>query len=201
MASTMKITLPKGLAVHPHLSAPDYKYDTNGVYQSRLRVPVEAAKPVMDKIASYFESYAGKKLTPKDNTVFELEEDDTGERTGNVLFKVKAANKVNRNGELWDRKPRLVDASGQPTKANIGAGSTIRIGCEIYAWTNSSGKKGVSLQPQIVQVIDLVEPSSSVSLEEFGIEAEDGYSASNDSLDDAFMDTPDIMEADDHDDF
>lgn len=195
----MKITLPKGVAVHPHLSSPDYKYDENGVYQAKIRVPLEAAKATMDKISNYFESYAGKKMTPKDNTVFELEEDDTGERTGNVLFRVKAANKINKQGDLWDRRPKIVDASLRPTKAKIGAGSVIRVGCVMYEWTNSSGKKGISLQPQGVQILELVEAADSVSLDEFGFEAEEGFTAAvneTDISEDIFDD-----EVDDNDDF
>lgn len=193
-----KLTLPKGKAVYPYLNNPDYQFDELGVYQTRLSVPLEAAKPIIDKISAFFEDYAGKKLNPSDNTAFKLEEDDNGERTGNVLFRVKAKNRRNRNGELWDRKPKMVDAGGQPTKAHVGGGSTIRIGCEMFAW-EAAGKKGVSLQPMIVQVIDLVQDTGKVSLEEFGIKAEDGYTSSDE--DQGFHESPEIDEVDDHDDF
>ena len=62
-----KLTLPKGKAVYPFLNSPDYQFDELGVYQTRLSVPVEEAKPIMDKISSFFEDYAGKKLNPSDN--------------------------------------------------------------------------------------------------------------------------------------
>lgn len=193
------VTLPKGTAIHPHLNTPDFKFAEYGAYQTRLSVPIEAAKPVMDKIAKFFEATWNKKMNPSDNSCWKLDEDDQGERTGLVNFNVKAVNRKNRKtGEIWDRKPKIVDAKGAPTTAKIGKGSTIRIGCELYAW-DSNGKKGVSLQPVIVQVIELVEGTSSVSLADFGIEEEDGYSASDDAevvdLDEG------IVEVDDHDDF
>lgn len=194
-----KLTLPKGKAVYPYLNNPDYQFDELGVYQTRLSVPVEAAKPVMDKIASFYQDYAGKKLNPSDNTAFKFEEDDNGERTGNVLFRVKAKNRRTKTGEIWDRKPKLVDAGGQPTKAHVGGGSTIRIGCEMYCW-EAAGRKGVSLQPMIVQVIDLVQDTGKVSLEEFGIEAEDGYVSTEDEMA-SFVADPEIDEVEDHDDF
>lgn len=194
-----KLTLPKGKAVYPFLNSPDYQFDELGVYQTRLSVPVEEAKPIMDKIASFFEDYAGKKLNPSDNTAFKLEEDDQGERTGNVVFRVKAKNRRTKSGEIWDRKPRLVDAGGQPTKVHVGGGSTIRIGCEMFCW-EAAGRKGVSLQPLIIQVINPVSDSSNVSLEEFGIEVEDGYKATEDEVA-SFVAEPEADEVLDHDDF
>lgn len=193
------VTLPKGIAIHPHLNKPDFKFAEYGAYQTRLSVPIEAAKPVMDKISKFYEQTWGKKMNPSDNTCWKFDEDDQGERTGLVSFTCKAVNRKNRKtNEIWDRKPKIVDAKGAPTKAMIGKGSTIRIGCELYAW-DSNGKKGVSLQPVIVQVIELVEGTSSVSLADFGIEEEDGYSASDDA--DVTEFEEEIVEIDDHDDF
>ena len=93
----------------------------------------------------------------------------------------------------------MVDAGGQPTKAHVGGGSTIRIGCEMFCW-EAAGRKGVSLQPMIVQVIDLVQDTGKVSLEEFGIEVEDGYTSTDDEMA-SFVADPEIDEVVDHDDF
>ena len=192
------VTLPKGTALYPHLNSPDFKFAEHGAYQTGLSVPVEEAKPVMDKIAKFFETSHGKKINPSDNSAWKLEEDDQGERTGRVVFRAKAVNRINKAGDLWDRKPKIVDAKGAVTTAKVGKGSTIRIGCELYAW-DSNGKKGVSLQPVVVQVIELVENASSVSLSDYGIEEEEGYSASDDSplvqMDEQSVDV------EDHDDF
>ena len=53
MASTKKtFTTHKGIAVYPHLNRPDYQFNTDGVYTTKLRVPADQAKQLMDTLRS-----------------------------------------------------------------------------------------------------------------------------------------------------
>lgn len=197
--NNQKLMLPAGKAVYPHLNTPDRQFDELGTYQSRIAVPVEEAKGVMETISAMYQSHTGKKINPSDNTCWKLEEDDNGDRTGNVLFKVKAKNRRTRDGAVWDRAPRLVDASLKPTKARVGGGSLIKVGCELFAW-DAAGKKGLSLQPRIVQIIQLVEDGGvTESFDDFGMKAEQGFAATDASEPEAEVE--EYTEVEDHDDF
>ena len=51
MASSKKtFTTAKGIAVYPHLNRPDYQFNTDGVYTTKLRVPADQAKQLMDTL-------------------------------------------------------------------------------------------------------------------------------------------------------
>ena len=78
-------------------------------------------------------------------------------RTGRYIFKCKSRNRMNKKGELWDRKPILVDAQGNKTDVSIGGGSKLRLKLELYGWANSALGAGVSLQIKAVQIIELEE--------------------------------------------
>lgn len=72
------------------------------------------------------------------------------------------------------KKPELTDAKGNPIKAgvHIGSRSLIRITGVIAAWEKGT-KRGVSLWPDAVRVIRLVNSS-----QQFGL-PEDGYNGSD----------------------
>ena len=113
-----------------------------------------------------------KKEAPKP---YAYEEDDNGQPTGKVIFKFKNRNRQNRNGDLWDRKPLLVDTKGNRCDVDVGGGSKVRIKGELYAWANPALGAGVSLQMKAVQIVELEQytPKETFDAIEGGFEAKD----------------------------
>ena len=64
MATSKKtFTTHKGIAVYPHLNKPDYQFNTDGVYATKLRVPADDAKQLMDTVRALAQDEFGKKAT------------------------------------------------------------------------------------------------------------------------------------------
>lgn len=171
----LRLMSPKGIARFPWLNKPDTKFSEIGDYKVDLVIPKADAEPLIKKVTSIRDQFAkAEGAKKKANLPFQKELDDQGKETGNyiVKFKVKA-----RVGD-WDRKPKLYDTNGQriPT-ANIGSGSTLKVGFDVYTWNVASLGAGVTLQPIGVQIVDLVEFDD----EGFKFDKEEGsFEGSND---------------------
>lgn len=186
------VTTPKGVAVWPHLHAPDTKFDAAGVYTCKIRLDGPAADPVKAKIRLALndaqvllteaeENFTGKL---KKNEAFTLDDEPwTEEEDGSVSlnFKMKAKG-TSKDGTTFDRAPVIYDANLKviPKGTRIGGGSTIRIAGELLPYYNASTKTaGVSLRLISVQVIELRQYGEK-SAAEFGFEAEEGGYSSED---------------------
>ena len=173
MADT-NISLPLGRAIYPSLKIADTKFHELGQYKCNVSVPIKEASGTMDKLTSIFKEHTGKPPTKTDNTMWKMEIDaDTGEETGNVIFKCAVKNVQRRDGELWDRRPKQFDAKMNPVNLDPYGGSELYVSASVYAWS-AAGKKGVSLQPMAVQIINLVERSGG-NAEGFGFQAQEGF--------------------------
>jgi len=103
---------------------------------------------------------------------------------GSVTFKFRvAASTKTRKGKVWDRKPKIVDAEGNPSTelmenaVRIGPGTKARLAYQVYR-RNRQGLAGVTLQPVAVQVIELV-PLGGGNDFQFGSFGGGGYVASD----------------------
>lgn len=174
-----EIILPKGVAIWPKLETPDTKFIPLGVYSVDIAVPLEEAESTMKELSEEFKAHTGKPPAKSDNTMWKMEiDEETGEETGKVIFKCKIKNVQRKNGDVWDRKPVLWDSKGNRIKdVNVGGGSILRLKCSVYCWV-AGAKKGVSLQPMAVQVLDLKSFSKG---ESFDFEVEDGFEATPDN--------------------
>lgn len=173
----IKLTTPRGIATFPALARPDTKFDELGQYKADLSVPSMEAKPLMAQLTEIFKRHTGKAPVQAENTMWKLETDsDTGEATGNVIFKIRVKNRMRRDGQMWDRKPKLFDASLKSISVNPWGGTEMVVSMSVYCW-DAAGKKGVSLQPIAVQIINLVEGGSAAG-DSFGFEATDGFDGS-----------------------
>ena len=176
MANNEQISIGPGKAVYPRLSQPDTKFDELGQYKADVSVPLAEAEPIMEILSKPFKAHTGKAPKKADNTMFYFETDINGDETGNVVFKCRVKNKLRkRDGKLWDRKPKLFDAALKPVDVNPFGGSTYVVSAEVYAW-EAGAKKGVSLQPVGVQIIELVS-GSGPSASSMGFKAQEGYMA------------------------
>jgi hypothetical protein len=190
----IKMNTPKGTAVFPSLARPDTKFDELGMYKADLSVPLQEAKDLMGKLTEVFKRHTGKAPNANENTMWYKQTDkDTGEETGNVVFKIRVKNRMTKSGQLWDRKPVLFDAALKPIQVNPWGGTEMIVSMSVYAW-NAGGKMGVSLQPQAIQIINLVEGGTS----SHGFEVTEGFDGSTVS---AFEDDVIVPTSDDLADF
>lgn len=198
---SIKITFAPGVAVYPALSRPDTKFDELGQYKADFKLSEADAAPFIDKLQTIIKSHTGKPYPKKKNPLWYYEIDnETGDETGFVVFKPRVKNKLRKNdGKLWDRRPLLIDAKKQPlgVEVNPWGGSVIRVQAEVYCYMQP--KLGVSLQPLVVQVIDLVSGGSREDLSDF--EEEDGFvapEADTSAFDDDASDASDTNETPDY---
>ncbi|MCF4099807.1 hypothetical protein [Maritalea mediterranea] len=157
MSEKPHIMLPMGVARYPALHMPDTKFVEFGEYKADVVVPAEKAKPIMKKLQEVAKEHTGKPLAKSKNSCWEAVIDDDGEETGEIMFKVRVKNKMSRKtGKLWDRRPMVIDGQKNPisTDVAVGGGSKLKVQAEIDAW-EAANKRGVSLRPLIVQVVDL----------------------------------------------
>ena len=172
--SDTRISLPLGRAIYPSLKRADTKFHELGIYKCNVSVPLKEATSTMEKLTEIHKRHTGKAPTKAENTMWKMEVDEeTGEETGNVVFKCSVKNVRRRDGELWDRRPKQFDAKMNPVDLNPYGGTELYVSASIYEWS-AGGKKGVSLQPLAVQIINLVEGGAG-SGENFGFQKQDGF--------------------------
>lgn len=184
-----KFTTPAGRAVYPHLTEADTKFDSDGVFHTKLSIPNAECEQLVNMLEDIRDAFITERLaemTPaqrkKDKAtvadVCEEELDDEGNETGNLVFAFKLKAKVTtKAGKCWDQQPRLFDAKAKPIEGDIKlwGGSTIKISGEVMPYYMASTKQiGVSLRCKAVQVIELVSGGGS-SAEDYGFGEEDGY--------------------------
>ena len=165
---------PPGIAVYPRLRTPDMKFDELGIYKADVAVPKAEASGLIKELQAIHKDHTGKPAKVSENTMFMDEVDDEGNETGNVIFKLRIKNRLNKKGEVWDRKPKQFDAQLRPIDVNPWGGSKMVVSFTVYTW-NAGDKKGVSLQPQGVQILELV-TGTGASPEGMGFKAQEGYS-------------------------
>ncbi len=210
MSDKIQFQTPKGVAVYPRLKTPDTKFDDNGQYKADLKVSADVAKPFITKFRQVYKDHVGSVLPKKPDrssktAFYYFELDDEGEETGDVIFKLRVKNKITRKGDLWDRRPAQFDAKGSPISdpKNVGGGSTLLVAGEVYLWQNPSGGKGMSLQPEAIQILDLKEfIAGGKSAGDFGFGSEEGFTddSSHGFGDETCEDKQDTVPADEDDD-
>ena len=164
MASSKKtFTTYKGVAVYPHLNKPDYAFNTDGIYTTKLRVPADQAKELMDTVQAVAQDEFGKKATSA-KLPWKIDED-----TGEVVFVAKSKFR----SKFMDSSGKMIPDHSVP---EIYGGSVLKLAGTLYPW-NAGGSHGVTLQLAAAQVITLADPVGN-----FAFEAEEGgYIASNDN--------------------
>lgn len=174
--SNSKIIIGPGIGHYLALNRPDTKFDELGQYKADVVLTAEAAEPFIAKIQARAKAHLGKALPKAKNSVFEAVLDDDGEATGDILFKIRVKNRLNKQNKLWDRRPMAIDAKKNNLAEDvlIYGGSVLKVQAEVYEW-DFGGKKGISLQPLCVQVIELKTGGGSVDTSDF--DEEDGYEA------------------------
>lgn len=171
MANLNKFVSPKGTAQYPWLTKPDTKFSEEGSYKVSLAIPEADAKALAKACQDAFIAAYGQSKMSKAHMPFKKDEN------GNLVFNFKSK-----------MKPRLYDAAGKPIKedVSVGGGSVIKVSGAFGPY-NKGANTGVALYLNAVQIIELVEFSSSpFGAEEGGFVAaaqEDDFSeASNEEV-------------------
>lgn len=185
---------PKGVAVFPRLNAPDYKFNPEGKYSLKLRLPKEEAESFLAKYQSIAdEGFAqvladtkgkkdkkGKTVIPQnDGLPFTIEtEKKSGRETGFILipFGMKAKFKDKITKEEKTLKPVIVDSKGNAANVQIGGGSVLKVAFKpSFYYNDATQKAGVTFYLVGVQVVKLVQFGGELAFgaEEGGFEAEE----------------------------
>lgn len=187
-----KFTTPRGVAVYPHLHAPDYEFDSAGVFSTKLRL--DTSRPEVQKwmkrVKRLYKEYAKEHGLKVKKSGLPWTEDSENE--GSILVNCKMKHQVSpRNSEPFTQVPVIVDA--KRTKLDetpaIGGGSELKLAGQLNGYGGFGG--GVSIRLKAVQVLELVEWE-----QDFGFDEEDGFATDGD--DDPFG--PPVDDDEDEDD-
>lgn len=207
LATKKTMTSAAGSAMWPALNTPDTKWNPDGGdWKVNLRVEAADAEPMMDQIKAVLEEYKAAQITrdPKlarytASYPFDDELDDQGNLTGYVIFKFKQKARIlTRDGTILEMSVGLFDAKRKPTKAVVGAGSTIKVAANLVGYSMPTSKSfGISLKPSAVQIISLVSgagASAAMFEDEDGFESTDTVDTSvpSQSLSEALDDSVDF---------
>lgn len=135
MAKKKKFVTPAGIAVYPRLNRPDTKYNEHGTYSADLRISLEEAKLLLKELGDLYKAHVGSahpKFAPRKDkeAIWYFDQDDEGDFDKEfVTLKLRAKNVMTKKGEIWDRKPKLFDASGNRIKnpPQIGGGTIMKV--------------------------------------------------------------------------
>ena len=172
------------------LIKPSTKFNKKGTYTANILLSAEEGKKVEQKLkeirTEQFKLYGKKtKVTDLPCKPYEIVNEETGEATadpeGRYILKTNASAYI-ENGKIGKRV-MIINAKKQPVKnVSIGEGTIARLGV-VFSGYSVAGKTGVSAKLGLVQIIELVEYSSSgFSLDEFS--EEEGFDGVGTDFDD-----------------
>lgn len=173
------ITSPRGILEYPHLTKPDTKFVLDGVYKTGLYVEGDDAinfKKQLQELVDKFVPTIEKKNVKRAELPVKKSEDRDG-----FVFNFKCKAKGTRSdGSIWEQSPKIFDSQGNPfnTKKMIWGGSVAKISFEPVTYYTDLIGAGVSLRLKAVQILELVEGSSSADT--YGFSKEKGFVATED---------------------
>lgn len=196
---------PAGIARFPYLNEPDPGQEDWGDYTPRYKVDVifdseptallKAIQEAQDQAEAEAKKKAaqkkGRKVTPSAAAdPYFQETDEEGEETGRTIvrFGAKSEYKDKRTGKMKPIRIGLFDAKKGVVTETVGAGSTIKVACNIIPWVNPKLEYGATLRLKAVQVLDLVVPGGGADASVF--DEEDGFESSGESTNDSSEDAP-----------
>ena len=178
------VVTPSGLAIYPHLTQPDTKFNAMGEYKVSLSLTEEEAAPIVAKVNQAMEQAKeqippGKRPKVSEPPYYD-ELDDQGQETGRVIFKFKMKAKVNtKDGRTIEMSPKLFDAQGTLMNDvdSIWGGSTLRISADLIPYYVAAVGAGVSMRLKAVQIIELKTGSGGADATNYGFSATEGFTA------------------------
>jgi len=175
------VTTPAGIAIYPHLTQPDTKFNAMGEYKVSLSLTEDEAAPLIEKVDEAMEQ--AKELIPKGkrpkvaDAPYFAELDDEGQETGRVVFKFKMKAKVNtKDGRTIEMSPRLFDAQGTllTDVKSLWGGSILRISADLIPYYVAAVGAGASIRLKAVQIIEL-KTGGDTDATNYGFSATEGF--------------------------
>jgi hypothetical protein len=174
---------PVGTAVYPWITKADTKFNPQGDFRTGLRMPLEVAQPLIDKLEAIrqealLESKKAKKKPPKEgNLPWSPVYDDDGNETGEIEFKFKTkASGTTKDGKAFTKSIKVFDAKKNEVEGlSIYGGSQIKVAFQAVPYDVAAVGVGLTLRFSAVQVLKLVEGGGGSDASVFG--EEDGYVA------------------------
>lgn len=204
---TKKFVTPKGtLKGFIALFEPSTKFNKKGIYTAEILLSKEEGEKLAEEIKNVrteqFKKFGkGTKVADITRCVpYTTANEETGEaipdKEGRYVFK------TNRCAYIEGGKPKVkimvVDSKCNPIKdASIGEGTTAILSGELSGYS-VAGKTGVSVKLKGVQILDLVEYSST-SVESLGFTQQDGFEVSDEPVTTEEEATEDSEEAEEED--
>lgn len=187
-----------GVAIYPHLTKPDTKFNADGEYKVKLRLnPDSMIRDVQGREVSDVQTFLDDMMLKavekaRQENKGRIKEGDPpytiDDETGDLLvnFKLKAVVRT-KEGSTFSQKPALFDAKGKPiTPESIWGGSKIKVSFEVVPYYTKIAGAGVTLRLRAVQVLELVTGGSGGSAESFGFGEEEGYEADDEAANAGF---------------
>ena len=182
-----KYNTPIGVARYAHLNTPDTRFDDDGIFKCDVVLPadgeetqefIEYLEGIRDEKFDSLDAKDKKKYSKAD--VYEVELDEAGDETGNLIFKTKLerVGKNKKTGKTFIREPKLFDTSNPPnplpSEVQVWSGSKVIVAGIVTTYAMPSTKKvGVKLWCEGVQVVELVS-SRQATADSFGFGGVDG---------------------------
>jgi len=181
------LVTPKGVAVYPHLSKPDTKFNDKGEFKIKWQGSGAEAEAFVKQIdaamkASALAAQEAEKKTAKPRKIKLASAPYTRNDDGSVTvsFKMVASGVSKKTGEAWTRRPVIFDVNGKPYTVvpRVGGGSTVKVSAELNQYAKPSTEQkgivlaGANLRLEAVQIIELVEFGGNA--EYFGFQNEGG---------------------------
>lgn len=177
-----KIVTPSGIAIYPHLTEPDTKFNAMGEYKVSLSLSEDEAAPIVEKVDEVMEQAqelipAGKRKKEAEPPYFP-ELDDEGQETGRVVFKFKMKAKVNtKDGRTIEMSPKMFDSKGtlMTDVDSIWGGSILRVSADLIPYYVAAVGAGVSMRLKAVQIIELRTGGGGSDAANYGFDATEGF--------------------------
>lgn len=201
-----RFTTPVGTAIYPWITKADTKFNPEGDYRCKLRIPSEEAQKLMKEVTEATDKAVNEATLEKKKKVkvapvpFTEVIDDNGQETGEIDFNFKRkASFLNKEGKKVDIRIPIFDSAGnQVNDINLFGGSKIKISFEMIPYSTAIGT-GVSLRMLAVQVLELVDGSGGSS-SSFGFGQEEGFVGSKNKVSEE-DDSSDNEDSSDEEDF
>lgn len=155
-----RVQTPVGEAIYPHLNKPDTKYNADGVFKVKLKLPVSPEtsaflQTVEDENTKHYdaavaEAKEAKKRPPKKAEINAYEDD------GFVYLSVKcnATIKNKETGEITQKSLPILDAQGAKFDGvrYVNNGSTLQAVVDLVPMNSAIAGAGISLRLICVKV-------------------------------------------------
>ena len=143
--SSLKYQTGEGRAQYPWLNTADTEYDKDGIYHTKLIVPADDAKELIQNAKAFAEQELGKKA---DTANMPFKVDDV---TGAVIFNAKT-----------QFVPKYYDSSGAVLTGSsipkVYKGAVLKLGGTLTSYDKGS-IYGIKMNLTKVQIIDVGDPS------------------------------------------